>query len=291
MAEAEAVRPSFTIITGLSGAGRSEAAHALEDVGYFVVDNMPPALIGKMVELAAAPGGERDRIALVADVRGGAYFEQLSEALKELEDRGIEYRILFLTASDETLIRRYELERRTHPLADRIVDGIAKERAMLRSLREQADLVVDTSSTTAQQLRERLLGAFAGDAPEARMRTTVTSFGYKHGTPVDADIVLDVRYLPNPHWVEDLRPLNGTTDEVREYVLKQEETADFMERVRHLFDGLVPGFLKEGKRYLTVAIGCTGGRHRSVVIADELAEYLRGFGLSTEVSHRDLDQE
>lgn len=290
-AESELEAPSVTIITGLSGAGRSEAAHALEDMGYFVVDNMPPALIGKMLELASSPGQERDRIALVADVRGGAYFEALSEAIKELAERGIDHRIVFLTASDEALIRRYELERRTHPLADRIIDGISKERAMLRSLREDADLVIDTSTLNVHQLRQRIVSMFGAGARDKQMRTTVVSFGYKHGLPVDADMVLDCRYLPNPHWVEELRPLPGSDAKIREYVLGKEETQDFLERVRTLFDGLVPGFVREGKRYLTIAIGCTGGRHRSVVLADELGEMLRAHGVPVQVTHRDLERE
>jgi len=283
--------PAFTIVTGMSGAGRSEAAHALEDIGYFVIDNMPPALIPKMVELAGSGGQEVQNIALVVDVRGGVYFDQLSDALRDLAKRGIDYRILFLTASDDALLRRYELERRAHPLADRILDGISKERAMLRAVRETADLVIDTTSLTVHELRTRIVANFARGPREERMKTTVVSFGFKHGLPVDADVVLDVRFLPNPHWEDDLRPLPGSDQKIRDYVLDKDQTTDFLARVRTLLDGMVPGFLQEGKRYLTIAIGCTGGRHRSVVIADEIAEMLRAQSLPVEVRHRDVGRE
>ena len=263
----------------------------LEDLGYFVIDNMPPALIGKMLELAASPGQERDRIALVVDVRGGAYFDQLSEALAELAERGVDHKIVFLTASDEVLIRRYEHGRRTHPLSDRVSDGIAKEREVLRSLRERADLVVDTSALNVHQLRDRLVAAFSADAAESQMRTTVVSFGFKHGLPPDADLVFDVRYLPNPHWDEALRPLNGTDAAVKEYVLGADATTDLLDRIMNLFDGMIPGFVREGKRFLTIAIGCTGGRHRSVALAEEIASRLRGFGIPVEVTHRDIERE
>lgn len=283
--------PSFTIVTGLSGAGRTEAANSLEDIGYFVVDNLPPALMGKMVDLSLTHGEGAGMIAFVVDVRGGAYFDQLAEALRDLARRGVDYRILFLTASDEVLIRRFEGKRRKHPLADRVVDGITKERAMLESLREAADLVVDTSRLSVHDLRERIVATFSAQSREERMRTTVLSFGFKHGLPMDADMVLDCRYLPNPHWVEELRPLPGTDPRIREYVLGKPQTTDLMDRLQTLFDGLVPGFLDEGKRYLTVAIGCTGGRHRSVVLAEEIGAMLRERGLPVAVRHRDLDRE
>ncbi|MFA5889519.1 MAG: RNase adapter RapZ [Actinomycetota bacterium] len=289
--ESEAPAPSFTIVTGLSGAGRTEAANALEDIGYFVVDNLPPALMGKMVELSLVPGEGPRSIAFVIDVRGGAYFDQLAEALRDLARRGVDYRILFLTASDEVLIRRFDAKRRKHPLADRVIDGITKERAMLESLREAADLVVDTSQLSVHNLRERIVTTFSSQSREERMRTTVLSFGFKHGLPMDADMVLDCRYLPNPHWVENLRPLPGTDPRIREYVLGKAQTTDLLDRLQTLFEGLVPGFLEEGKRYLTVAIGCTGGRHRSVVLAEELAVMLRARGLPVAVRHRDLDRE
>jgi UPF0042 nucleotide-binding protein len=283
--------PDFTVVTGLSGAGRTEAANALEDLGFFVIDNLPPALMGKMIELSAAPGAERRHIAFVVDVRSGTYFEQLSEALRDLARRGIEYRIVFLTASDEALIRRFEATKRKHPLGDNIFDGIARERALLESLREAADLVVDTSSLSVHELRDRIAANFSSQSREERMKTTVLSFGFKYGLPLDADMVLDCRFLPNPHWVDELRPLPGTDARVREYVMEKKQTRDFLERLETLFDGLVPGFLGEGKRYLTVAIGCTGGHHRSVVLAEELSRILRERGLPVSVRHRDLERE
>jgi UPF0042 nucleotide-binding protein len=282
--------PDFTIITGLSGAGRSEAAKALEDIGYFVIDNLPPALIGKMAELVQRPGSAVQHVALVVDVRGGQFFHELAEALRDLAERGVEYRILFLTADDDVLVRRFEATRRRHPLGERVVDGIARERALLEATRAQADLVIDTSDLTVHELRDRIVGTFSRQPREARLQATVVSFGYKFGLPMDADLVLDVRFLPNPHWVEDLRPLPGTDTRVREYVMSREATGVFLERLEGLLDVLIPGYLAEGKRYLTVAVGCTGGRHRSVVVAEEVARMLRARGLPVAVEHRDVDR-
>jgi UPF0042 nucleotide-binding protein len=231
------------------------------------------------------------QIAFVVDVRGRRYFELVNEALHDLERRGIDYNILFLTASDEALIRRYEDRKRKHPLADNVIDGIARERAMLESLREEADLVIDTSALSVHELRDRVAAAFSAQSREERMRTTVMSFGFKHGLPLDADMVMDVRFLPNPYWVDELRALPGTDPRIHDYVMQKEQTADFVERFDALMDGLVPGFLSEGKRYLTIAIGCTGGRHRSVVLAEEIAEGLRARGLHVAVRHRDLERE
>jgi RNase adapter protein RapZ len=282
--------PDFTIITGLSGAGRSEAAKALEDLGHFVIDNLPPALIGKMAELAQRPGSSVQHIALVVDVRGGQFFSEVTEALKELAQSGVDYRILFLTADDDVLVRRFEATRRRHPLADRVVDGIAQERALLESMRAMADLVIDTSDLTVHELRDRIVGTFSRQPRETRLQATVVSFGYKFGIPMDADLVLDVRFLPNPHWVEDLRPLPGTDERVRDYVMTRQATRDFLERLDDMLEVLIPGYLTEGKRYLTVAIGCTGGRHRSVVVGDEVVEMLRRRGLPVTVEHRDIDR-
>jgi UPF0042 nucleotide-binding protein len=247
--------------------------------------------MAKMVELAVQPGQEIRHIALVVDVRGGTYFDQVSEALRDLARRGVEYRIVFLTASDDVLIRRFEATKRKHPLADRVLDGISKERAVLESLREAADLVIDTSNMTVHELRDRVVASFSAQSREERMQTTVVSFGYKHGLPLDADMVLDIRFLPNPYWVDDLRPLPGTDRKIRDYVMSQAETADFLKRLETLLDGLVPGFLHEGKRYLTIGVGCTGGRHRSVVIAEAIADSLRRRGLNVAVRHRDLERE
>ncbi len=283
--------PGFTIITGLSGAGRSEAARCLEDLGYFVVDNLPPALLPKMAELAARPGGPA-RVAIVVDARGGVFFGELSRALEELKGLGIAYRILYLEASDEVLVNRYEATRRRHPLApaDRVVEGIRKERLMMESLRGEADLILDSTGLTPHELRDRVRTAFADRPPEEGLQVSLVSFGYKYGSPRDADLVLDVRFLPNPHWVEDLRPLPGSDERVRRYVTGQPGYAEFMDRLRALLDVVVPGYLAEGKSYLTVAVGCTGGRHRSIVVADDLAHFFRERGLPVAVKHRDVDR-
>jgi UPF0042 nucleotide-binding protein len=283
--------PGFTIITGLSGAGRSEAAKCLEDLGFFVVDNIPPALLPKMAELAARPGGP-GRVATVVDARGGVFFGELSRALDELKGLSIPYSILYLEASDEDLVNRYAATRHRHPLApaDRVIEGIRKERLMMESLRGDADLILDTSGLTPHELRDRLRDAFADAPPEAGLQVSLVSFGYKYGTPRDADVVIDVRFLPNPHWVDELRPLPGTDDRVRTYVKGQQTYREFMRRLRALLGFMVPGFLAEGKAYLAVAVGCTGGQHRSVVVADELATFFRDKGLPVSVDHRDLDR-
>jgi UPF0042 nucleotide-binding protein len=283
--------PGFTIITGLSGAGRSEAAKCLEDLGYFVVDNLPPALLPKMAELASKPGGP-GRVAIVLDVRGGVFFGELSKALEELDTLSIPYRILYLEASDEDLVNRYAATRHRHPLApaDRVIEGIRKERLMMESLRGDADLIVDTSGLSPHELRDRLREAFSDAPPEQGLQVSLISFGYKYGSPRDADVVIDVRFLPNPHWIDELRPLPGTDERVRTYVKGQQTYREFMRRLRSLLGFMVPGFVAEGKSYLTVAVGCTGGRHRSVVIVDELARFFRDKGMPATVDHRDLDR-
>jgi UPF0042 nucleotide-binding protein len=282
----------FTIITGLSGAGRSEAAKCFEDIGYFVVDNLPPALIGKMAELAATSGNSA-RVAIVADVRGGVFFGELSRGLQDLKELRIPYRILFLEASDGDLVNRYEGTRRRHPLApgDRVVEGIRKERLMMESLKEDADLIIDTSGMSPHDLRDRVRDVFAAAPKHAGVQVSLVSFGYKHGLPRDADVVLDVRFLPNPHWVDRLRPLPGTDPKVRSFVVGQHSYGEFMRKLKGLLDAVVPGYVTEGKSYLTIAIGCTGGKHRSVVVADELAAYFRKRGHNVSVEHRDLTRE
>jgi len=281
----------FTIITGLSGAGRSETAHSLEDLGFFVVDNLPPALLPKMAELTTRPGGPA-RVAIVVDARGGVFFGELSKALEELKRLHTDYRIVFLEASDDDLVNRYEATRRRHPLApgERVVEGIRKERQILGQLRGDADLVIDTSGLTPHELRDRIRGAFADAPPEEGIQVSVVSFGFKYGAPRDADMQLDVRFLPNPHWVPKLRPLAGTDERVRTYVQQQEAYGPFIERLESLLDATVPGFIAEGKSYLTVAVGCTGGHHRSIVVAEELGRYFRQHGLPVVVVHRDLER-
>ena len=287
-----ATAPGILLITGLSGAGRSEAARSLEDVGYFVVDNLPPTLLPKMAELAASPGGP-SRVAIVVDVRGGVFFGELSTALEELREQRVPSRIVFLDASDDDLVNRYEATRRRHPLApaDRVAEGIRKERLMMESLRADADLVIDTSGLTPHDLRDRIREIFATAPPEAGLLVTVVSFGFKYGSPRDADLVMDVRFLPNPHWIDELRPLPGSNQKVREYVEGQQEYGAFMKQLEALLDVVVPGYVDEGKSYLTVAVGCTGGRHRSVVVADDLAEYFRERGHRVSVDHRDIDRD
>jgi len=280
-----------TIVTGLSGAGKSQAAAWLEDLGLFVIDNLPPALIPKVAELAV--GGDRPaRYALVVDIRSGAFMDEMTEALVELRSLGARTRILFLEASDETLVRRFENTRRRHPLAAgaRVTDGIARERAVLEELRSEADVVLDTTGLNVHDLRNRLKAMFSNDAPENAMQTSILSFGYKHGLPLDADLVFDCRFLPNPHWVEDLRPLTGLDPKVRRYVLAQEETEPFLGELERLFTLLMPAYVREGKSYLTIAIGCTGGRHRSVVVAGELARAFERLGFHPHVSHRDIER-
>ena len=279
----------FLIITGLSGAGRSQAADTFEDLGWFVIDNLPPAMIGKVAELVQSPGSTTERVALV--VGPGQYFDELSPALEQLRRSSRRVRVLFLEASDEVLIRRYENTRRRHPYgeAEGLLEGIQRERAVLHSVKSEADVVVDTSDLNVHQLRDRLLELFARDA-EPGMQTSVVSFGYKHGLPLDVDIVLDCRFLPNPHWINELRPLTGLDHRVRDYVLDQPEAKEFLERIDELLEVLMPAFVKEGKSYLSVAVGCTGGNHRSVVIAEELARLLEKRGFSPTVSHRDIEK-
>jgi len=282
----------FVVITGLSGAGRSEASKVFEDLGYFVIDNLPPSLIGRVAELALV-GRDRSRVALVVDARGGAFADDVSgldRALEPLRAQSINLRVLFLEASDEVLVRRFEQTRRRHPVAgERVVQAIALERDLLRELRAGADLVIDTSELNPHELRARILAAFADEA--AGLLVTVSSFGFKYGLPVDADIVLDVRFLPNPHWLPELRPRTGQDPPVRDYVLGQEATKAFMERVEALLEISLPGYVREGKHYLTVAIGCTGGRHRSVVLAEELGGWLADRDFRVNVTHRDMERE
>lgn len=281
-----------TIITGLSGAGRSSAADVFEDLGFFVIDNLPPALIPKVVELAQGRE-ELRRFVLVVDVRSGAFMHDLEGALAELHVHGVDTRVVFLDANDDVLVRRFEETRRRHPLADsdRVIDGIRRERELLEGFKGQADLVVDTSNLNVHSLRDRLHELFSDGAPTAQsLQTSIVSFGYKHGIPIDVDLLFDCRFLPNPHWIDDLRSLPGTDERVRAYVMEQPKAAAFLAELERLFALLLPAYVNEGKAYLSIGIGCTGGRHRSVVIAAELAKVLTGLGFSSRVSNRDLDR-
>jgi UPF0042 nucleotide-binding protein len=283
----------FVVITGLSGAGRSLAADNLEDLGWFVIDNLPPELVPKVVELAQTPGSQVQRVALV--VGTGAYQDEILPMLAWLRATGARLRILFLDAATDALVRRYESTRRRHPLSgggsqEHLAAAIERERGLLDPVRAEADVVVDTSELNVHELRRRMQGLFAGDEGEPTMQTTVLSFGYKHGLPLDADVVFDCRFLPNPHWVDELRPLTGLDEPVRDYVLEQSAAREFLANVETMLTQLLPAYVAEGKAYLTIALGCTGGRHRSVVIAEEITRLLRRHGLRAGVLHRDVDK-
>ncbi len=280
-----------TVVTGMSGAGRSAAADVLEDLGFFVIDNLPPALIPKVAELGRDRQGSR--FALVVDTRAGEYLPDLESALAELRETGARTRVLFLDAADEVLVRRFDETRRRHPVADshRVSEGIARERELLEEIKGQADIVIDTSELNVHELRDRLREIIGepSDMP-SDLQINVVSFGYKHGLPLDVDLVFDCRFLPNPHWIESLRPLPGTDAKVRRYVMKQEETQEFLEELSKLFELLLPAYVREGKSYLSIGVGCTGGRHRSVVIAAEIARLLERLGFPARVHHRDLER-
>jgi RNase adapter protein RapZ len=280
----------FIVIAGLSGAGRSQAADILEDLGWFVIDNMPPALIPKVSELAQSPGDAVNHVALV--VGTGRYHDEVLPALAALKTQGAPVRILFLEASTEVLVRRYESTRRRHPLAagQSLEQAIRAERRLLEPVKAEADVVVDTSDTNIHQLRQRIVDLFGGGVDAEPMQVTIVSFGYKHGLPLDADVVIDCRFLPNPHWVDDLRPRSGLDQEVVAYLDEQEVTGPFIEQLHDLVRLLLPNYVGEGKSYLTLAFGCTGGRHRSVAVAERMAQLLADDGYRPRVTHRDLDR-
>ena len=285
----------IVVITGMSGAGRSTVAHAMEDHGWYVIDNLPPSLLIPLFDLTQSSD---DSIAVVIDVRGRQFFDDLNQTLAELAERGISRKIIFVDAADDVLVRRFESSRRPHPLqgSDRIVDGIEKERDRLRELRSGADLVVDSSQLNVHQLEKKIAELFSVD-PSASLKVNVLSFGYKFGLPVDADLVMDCRFIPNPHWNPELRAMNGLDKQVSEAVLSAESVGEFLERYLALFNSLGQGYLREGKKYITLAIGCTGGKHRSVAVAEELARRINGSAIDAEHSvsahaiHRDLGRE
>lgn len=280
----------LVLITGMSGAGRSEAIHTFEDLGYFCIDNLPPALIGQLVSLTALPGSRVRRIAVVCDVRGGEFFQEIAAELDALEAAGHPFRILFLTADDRTLVRRFKETRRRHPLSGvgAVAEGITAERALVEPLRDRADLIIDTSTLRPQELRALINERFVMEGRQDQLTVTVSSFGFKYGVPIDADIVMDVRFLPNPFYVERLRSKTGLERPVRAFVLDKEETTIFIERWFALLELLLPNYLSEGKTQLHVALGCTGGQHRSVVLAERTAELVRSLGFPVNVSHRDI---
>ena len=291
-AEEPAAGPlELVIVSGMSGAGRSTAARALEDLGWFVIDNLPPSLLPSTVELLSG-NADTSRVAVVVDVRGRAFFDELQHALGIVRSRGADVRVVYLEASDDILVRRFESNRRPHPLqgAGRVLDGLERERELLADLRSVADLVIDTSNLNVHDLRRRVDAAFH-DAERVRLRATVMSFGFKYGLPVDADYVADVRFLPNPFWEPELRALSGQDAPVNDYVVGQKEAREFLDRFAGLLDLVSDGYLREGKRYVTIAIGCTGGRHRSVAMAENLSARLVKAGVETLVMHRDLGRE
>jgi len=283
---------TLLLITGMTGAGRSTAAGVLEDHGWFVVDNLPPQLIVDVQALVARLGRDEPRLAVVVDSRSRWFFAALRGVLADLGRKGAGPSVLFLEASDDVLVRRQEAARRPHPLQGegRLLDGVHAEREMMRDLRAGADLVIDTSGLNVHQLSTKVSSAFGGEEPD-RLRATVVSFGYKYGIPVDADMVADMRFLPNPYWDMSLRAMSGLDQPVRDSVLGQPDAAAFLNAYEALLSALTGGFVREGKRFLTLAVGCTGGRHRSVAIADALAERLRGHDVSVLVVHRDLGRE
>ena len=280
------------ILTGMSGAGRSTVAHALEDLGWYVVDNLPPSLLPELIGKGTGPDGKE--YAVVVDVRGGHFFDELTHALDSLKKNGSAYRLVFLDATDQALVQRFESTRRPHPLQgdDRILDGIARERIKLEVVKSECDVAIDTSNLNVHQLEKRIGEIFGGGKVQG-MRINVLSFGYKYGIPVDSDLVLDCRFIPNPHWIPELRPLTGLTKQVSENVLGSAGVSDFVKDYVHLVSSMVPGYMQEGKKYLTIAVGCTGGKHRSVAITQEIATQLNTMdvGLTAHPTHRDVGRE
>ena len=284
----EPQEPHVVVVTGMSGAGRSAAANVLEDLGYFVIDNLPAGLIVDVVEGSGVGEGERDRFAVVVDTRGGVTADELAEAVTVLRAKGLRTTVLYLDAGDRVLIRRYEENRRPHPVPGATLgESIASERSALVEVRALGDVIADTTDLNVHELGDRLRNAFARGLPEGRLQVDVTSFGFKKGVPRVVDLLFDVRFLPNPHWVPELRELTGRDDAVREYVFSHQEAGAFVDRVAELLDFLIPKYEHEGKSYLTIGIGCTGGRHRSVAIADEIANHLGESGVQVTVHHRD----
>ena len=280
----------FLVVAGLSGAGRSTAAATLEDLGWFVIDNLPAALVPKVVELAGRPGSENERVALVIG-RGGGEQGDVPGILDSLRVSRNRVRVLFLDAPDDVLVRRFEGTRRRHPMGSRgVEESIGEERKLLAPLRDLADIVLDTGELNVNQLRSRILELFGGEGEGSGMQTSILSFGYKHGIPLHVDLLFDCRFLPNPYWSEDLRGLSGLDPAVRDFVMAQPETPEFLAKLDELLAMLFPGFVREGRSYLTVAVGCTGGRHRSVAVAEALGERLAAHGIATTVFHRDIDR-
>lgn len=284
----------FVIVTGLSGAGKTEATRSLEDLGYFCVDNLPPKLICKFAEACQQSDGKIDKIALVMDIRGGIFFDDLFETLHSLKENELKYEILFLEASDDILVKRFKESRRSHPLAPdgRVINGIEEERKKLREIKDRADNIIDTSKYAIRDLREKLNLLYgSGTTTERPLSITVVSFGFKYGIPMDSDLVFDVRFLPNPFYIPELKPFSGNDEPVKKYVLEKVETKEFMSKIEDMLKFLIPNYVKEGKRQLIVSIGCTGGRHRSVAIANAIHETLNNDGFKATIEHRDVNED
>jgi len=283
----------FVIVTGMSGAGKSVAMDAFEDAGWFCIDNLPPELVPPLVDLFRREGSKVDRVAVASDVRGGEYFGRLEQCLDELRERGVEPTLVFLEASNEALVRRFKETRRRHPLAasGSVIDGIRKERRLLAGLRERANVVIDTGELSVHQLKARLNEDLVQHTRRSNIVFAIVSFGYKYGIPIDADLLFDVRFLPNPYYDLKLRPLTGLDREVREFVMQSPGTAEYLDRLFPLLDFLFPRYAAEGKAHLTIGIGCTGGQHRSVAIAERIGETYEKQGFYTITRHRDITRD
>ena len=289
--DAAQLEPNLVVITGMSGAGRTEAMHAFEDMGYFCIDNLPPSLLLNLVKLANLGSIGQRRLAVVCDIRSQEFFSELNTEITRIREDGYTLNVLFLDCDDTVLMARYKASRRRHPLAtDQTTLGMAitQERDLLASVEELADYVIDTSHTDSRELRKRIRQAYSQTSEQAALAVTVCSFGFKHGLPMESDLVMDVRFLPNPFYEDELRPLTGLDDAVRRFVLDSDQTSRFLGSWRQLLEVLMPGYLAEGKQHLLIAIGCTGGQHRSVVLAERTAYFLRQFGYQVSVVHRDL---
>lgn len=283
----------FLIISGLSGAGKSKFASTLEDLGYYCVDNMPVDFIPQFASICLATKGRYERVALVTDVRGGQSFDGLFKALTALDQMELQYRIVFVEASEEVIIKRYKETRRKHPLSAggaNLLDAVRRERELLQPVRDRADDIVDTSALSTSKLRGQIIKNFASDMQERAMSVSVVSFGYKYGIPIEADLVFDVRFLPNPYYMPELKDLSGLDPAVQEFVTSFTQTHDFLEKLRDMLTFLLPLYMEEGKTSLVIAIGCTGGRHRSVTIAQELGQFVKGLNYDVSISHRDLNR-
>ncbi len=289
--QSSVIDPDLVIITGMSGAGRTEAMHTFEDLGYFCIDNLPPSLLINLVSLAGRPDGEQRKLAVVCDLRAREFFPELIEELKRISDAGLTYVLLFLDSDTKALLARYKATRRRHPLCEdgmTIVSGIERERGLLKQAKEIADYVIDTGKMKPRELRLQIRALFSAEDEKEELTVSVFSFGFKHGTPMDADILIDVRFLPNPYYEAELRTLTGMDAPVRDFVMEKEQTQLFIEKWHGLLDVVMPGYVEEGKRYISIGLGCTGGQHRSVALAQETYEYLVSRGYLATITHRDI---